>query len=390
MFFKSIVGVLLIIGVAHPSWGQDDDDKPKVTVGGALRFNYNYSTWKEGQKKRGGDFGYDIFRINAQGEHKGIKFNAEYRLYSEAFGGGMLKQGWIAYAPNDKKEIQLGLTQVPFGITRYNSNNWFFGINYYIGFEDDHDMGIKLQHKGERWEYDLAYFKNAEELIFGNNSDVSNSRYSYDIASIDLDGDGDLEVRNKEVNQVNAKLVYKIGPTEFQHHLGASLQYGGVYNLDTEDLGSHHALALHYELKANRFTLKSQVTNYKKETANPDPQPENLFAMTAYGAPYQVAAEAITYTVGLSYSLPVDWKPISNLEFYNDFGVMDKTEESFENSYMNVAGVLITAGSIYTYVDFASGKNHPWLGPVWEEAFSTGTAGANWEMRFNINLGYYF
>jgi hypothetical protein len=24
------------------------------------------SSWKEGQKKRGGDFGYDVFRVNAK------------------------------------------------------------------------------------------------------------------------------------------------------------------------------------------------------------------------------------------------------------------------------------------------------------------------------------
>jgi hypothetical protein len=82
-------------------------------------------------KKRGGDFGYDVFRINAKAKYKGIKLNAEYRLYSEGFGGGMLKQGWLAYDFDSKNEIQVGLTQVPFGITTYNSHNWFFSLNYY-------------------------------------------------------------------------------------------------------------------------------------------------------------------------------------------------------------------------------------------------------------------
>ena len=47
----------------------------------------------------------------------------------------MLKQGWIAYDLNNASELQLGLTQVPFGITQYNSHNWFFSLNYYIGLE---------------------------------------------------------------------------------------------------------------------------------------------------------------------------------------------------------------------------------------------------------------
>ena len=72
-------------------------EKPEVQIGGALRFNYNLSSWKEGQKNRGGDFGYDVFRVNAKAKYKGVKLNAEYRLYSEGFGGGMLKQGWVGY-----------------------------------------------------------------------------------------------------------------------------------------------------------------------------------------------------------------------------------------------------------------------------------------------------
>lgn len=132
---------------------------PEVAIGGALRFNYNLSTWKPAQKRRGGDFGYDLFRINAKAAYKGINLNAEYRLYSNAFGGGMLKQGWFGYHFDETNEIQLGLTQVPFGIQQYNSNNWFFNLPYYVGLEDDHDMGIKYIHTGDKVEYQLAFLK---------------------------------------------------------------------------------------------------------------------------------------------------------------------------------------------------------------------------------------
>jgi len=130
-------------------------EKPELHIGGALRFNYNLSSWKEGQKKRGGDFGYDVFRVNAKAKYKGIKLNAEYRLYSEGFGGGMLKQGWFGYDFTPENNLQIGLTQVPFGITQYNSHNWFFSINYYVGMEDDHDMGVKYTHSDENRDWAL-------------------------------------------------------------------------------------------------------------------------------------------------------------------------------------------------------------------------------------------
>tara|TARA_R110001583_G_scaffold163880_1_gene316343 strand:- start:27710 stop:28858 length:1149 start_codon:yes stop_codon:yes gene_type:complete len=360
-------------------------DKPEVQVGGALRYNYNLSSWKDGQKERGGDFGYDVFRINAKAKYKGIKLNVEYRLYSEGFGGGMLKQGWIGYDFTPENNLQIGLTQVPFGITQYNSHNWFFSINYYVGLEDDHDMGIKYTHSGEKWEYALAFFKNAEEMRFGSDSDMSNSRYSYDVGS-----SSDGSYRNKEVNQFNAKIIRKFSNGSINHKIGASAQYGGIYNIDTKNTGNQYSLAAHYELTAGKFDLKAQISKYKYNTENPTGENNDVIAMTAYGYPYMVASEATTYTLGAAYSVPVEWGPISNLQFYNDFGLIAKSVDSFEDSLMNVTGVLVSAGNVYTYIDFAAGKNQPWLGSEWTNALAKGIADANWEMRFNINIGYYF
>lgn len=360
-------------------------EKPEISVGGALRFNYNLSSWKEGQKKRGGDLGYDVFRVNAKAKYKEVKLNAEYRFYSEGFGGGMLKQGWLGYDFSTKNNLQIGLTQVPFGITQYNSHSWFFSINYYVGLEDDHDMGIKYTHTDDKWMYVLAFFKNAEELRFGSNSDASDSRYSYDVGS-----SSDGLYRNKEVNQFDLKIARKFSVGKCKQTVGASAQYGGMYNLDTRKTGNHYALAAHYELNAGNLNLKAQVAKYKYETKNPAGQSNDVIAMTAYGAPYLVASEATTYTIGPAYSVPVKWGPISNLQFYNDFGFLDKTNDSFEDTFMNVTGVLITAGNIYTYVDLAQGKDQPWIGSEWTNALSDGTSEAKWETRLNINIGYYF
>lgn len=387
LFIHRISFLLIILLSCLNSYGQE---QPELQVGGALRFNYNLSTWKEGQKTRLGDFGYDMFRINAKAAYQGVKLNAEYRLYSASFGGGMLKQGWVGYDFNDRNNLQIGLTQVPFGITQYNSNNWFFNITYYTGLEDDHDMGIKYSHSGDRWEYSFAFFKNAEELVFGNNSDISDSRYSYDVSSIDINGDGAMNFRNKEINQLNGKVAFITGNEIFKQKIGVSGQYGGLYNLETSQTGKHYASAIHYELKAGRTDIKAQIASYNYNPKNPVAETKQVIAMTAYGAPYLVASKAILYTFSLAYALPVKWDPVSKLRFYNDFGYMNKPLKEFENSIMNVTGILVIAGNVYTYFDAAAGKNHPWLGPEWTNALASGTANAAWHLRFNINLGYYF
>ncbi|MCP9201247.1 hypothetical protein MKO06_15155 [Gramella sp. GC03-9] len=359
-----------------PVLGQEE--KPKLDLGGALRFNYNLSSWKEGQKDRGGDFGYDMFRINVKGSYADLYVDAEYRFYSDAFGGSFLKQAWMGYRFDEKREVQIGLSQVPFGIQQYNSHNWFFNLTYYMGLEDDHDMGVKYVHKGEHFEYDLAFYKNAEEQIFGNTSEASPSRYSYDIVG-----------RNKEVNQFNGKLIYKTGE-QFQQRIGASAQYGGIYNLDTRRTGHHSGIALHYEFFVNDWNLKLQGMTIDHDPENAERESNEIIQMGAYGAPYSVASDFNIYTLAVSKSIPVSLGPISNLEFYNDFGYMDKKVTSFEDSFMNVTGVLITAGQIYTYVDYAAGYNQSWLGGNFVDDFAEGNPDAKWEARFNINIGYYF
>jgi hypothetical protein len=374
-FSKNYFLLILALLMSFPILAQD---KPEFKIGGALRFNYNLSSWKQAQKKRGGDFGYDMFRINAKAAYKGIFLNAEYRLYSKDFGGGFLKQGWIGYNFNKLDQVHLGLTQVPFGIQQYNSHNWFFTLTYYVGLEDDHDMGIKYMHTGEKIEYQLAFFKNAEELRFGNNTETSPNRYSYDITG-----------RNKEVNQFNGKFIYKFGK-ESASKLGVSLEYGGLFNLDTEEMGNHAAFAAHYEISKGKWNVKAQFIIASHNPKNAEGESNDVVTMAAYGASYEVAANFNMYSLGISRNFPVAWGPVSNLQVYNDFAFMQKKAFGFTDSFMNVTGVLVSAGNLYTYVDYAAGYNHSWLGGNFVDDFSKGNPEAKWEARFNINIGYYF
>jgi hypothetical protein len=356
------------------------EDEPIINIGGALRFNYNLSSWKDDQLERGGDFGYDVFRINVNAAYKGIKLNAEYRHYSDGFGGGMLKQGWFQYDFSNESQIQVGLNQVPFGIQQYNSNNWFFNMTYYVGFEDDHDMGIKYIRDTGPWQWQAAYYKSAEDLVFGS-SEPSPDRYSYDITG-----------RNKENNQVDFKLLRRLGDS-LAHEFGASLQGGLLYNLDTEDNGTRYAGAIHYEYKtpSSPWNVKLQAMLYRFNPEYAANNKLNFVEMGAYGANYNVANRGEIYTAGVSYHLPVDTRILQGITFYDNYGYYNKRVDGFENSHMNVLGALFTAGPMYIYTDAAFGYNQPWLGPVWENAFTSGTPGdTKWHMRFNINMGYYF
>lgn len=198
----------------------------------------------------------------------------------------MLKYGWIGYQFNDKSQMQLGLTGVPFGIQPIASHNFFLQIAYYIGLEDDSDMGIKYLYQGDTWDFTLAFFKNADELLFGSDNETSDDRYGYDVAG-----------RNKENQSFNGQAFYKFGESTRQR-LGGSAEFGQLYNLDTRKNGTHYAFALHYELTTQKVSLKAQLTTYAMNPKNGEGDDDELISMTAYGAPYLVAAKSKRVHVG--------------------------------------------------------------------------------------------
>lgn len=372
--------VLLFISISFmcitfPALAQD---KPQLKLGGALRFNYNYSDWKAGNKSRGGDFGFDVFRLNVDASYKSLILSAEYRFYAASSGGGMLKNGWVGYQFDEANQIQLGLTSVPFGIQPYTSNSYFFNINYYLGLEDDSDMGIKYVYRKGNWELAAAFFKNADVLDFGEGSETSPDRYAYDVVG-----------RNKEVNQGNAQLIYHWGD-QWKQQLGGSAMLGALYNLDTDKMGNHTAFALHYSVNYKRWNLKAQYTKYQMNPKNKEGEDRTLVSMAAFGAPYNIAAKADTYIASLSYTLPVNKGFLDAICVYNDFSMMDKREKGFHDSYQNVTGCLLSMGPIFAYIDYALGKNHSWLGNDWSNAFAEGGLTNSWDARLNINIGYYF
>lgn len=352
-------------------------ERPKLHIGGALRFNYNLSDWKPGSLDRGGDFGYDVFLLHPQASYKKFLLDADFRFYSTAFGGFMLKYGWIGYRFNEQNQLEVGLTRVPFGIQPAGAHNFFFQIAYYVGLEDDSDMGIKFRHSGEHWEYTLAFYKNAEELLFGSDNEVSDDRYGYDVAG-----------RNKEINQFNGQLFYKYGQTTRQC-IGFSAEFGQLYNLDTRDNGIHYAFAVHYELKQKGLSLMAQLTTYALNPENTAGEDRDLISMTAYGAPYLVAAKANIYSLSAGYKFWIKWGPLKSLQIYNDFGWLQKHKKNLHDSFQNVSGCLIDAGPVQTYIDYALAKNHAWIGPDWS-GFGPGVVSNSWHARFNINIGYYF
>jgi hypothetical protein len=363
-----------------------------VRVGGAFRFNYIYKDWDEDFQGLG-ELAFDTARINLDLDDDASPMSGsfEYRYYRDKFADGhdysMIHHAWIGRKFGERREVQAGITKVPFGILPYASHNWFFQLPYYLGFEDDYDLGVKFIGDYAPWNIQAAYFARDEGNYFGDSDD--SARYAYDLVREGTNG-------NAERNQFNGRLAYTMEPREgYSTEIGVSLMVGDISNDNPlGGDGSRYAMAAHLVGNYDRWNLMLQAIHYNfdlNNDPNRDASPNGSFVVLgAYDAEYYVASVASVYTAGLAYTLPVDWQRIKSLTFYNDFSLMDKQESDFHDSMQNVLGCAVDAEPFYIYIDLAMGKYHPWLGGDWTTALASGGLESDWHTRFNINVGLYF
>jgi hypothetical protein len=177
-----------------------------------------------------------------------------------------------------------------------------------------------------------------------------------------------------------------LGSTE----VGLSGQYGQLYNSITDDKGDRWAGAVHLNGFYGPFNLMLQAARYEYHPENPTGVDDDQILMGAFAVAAPVASEGTVYVANVAYDLPVEWGPISKLTFYNDYSILVKDEDDFNDSQINTLGCLVTAGPVFTYIDYILGKNAQFLGGG-SEAFGAATdSDDDWNARFNINVGYYF
>ena len=340
-----------------------------IHIGGAVRFQYSYRDWDQNDRNRGGDFDFDLFRLDVNGSIGDVTVSAQYRWYQYM---DVVHHAYIGYQLTDTWNVQLGITQVPFGQLDYASNSFFLSTGYPVGLEDDFDTGIAFIGQFEQHDLRLAFFKNDEKggvngAMPGNNP---YARYSYDVVAT---GDG---TPMAELNTLNGRYAYNFANTE----VGVSLQHSGLEG-ETGSLGDHNAYAVHIRSQFDNIEVMFQYTDYQYNLdAGGD-----FIKVASFESLETIPAAAKLYSLNVSYSMPVAIGPVSHLKFYNDVNLMtDKSGDFQQDSIMNVLGIAVTAGGVYAQIDLATGKNQPFVGGFLNQDND------HYNSRFNINIGYYF
>ncbi|MGM0516666.1 MAG: carbohydrate porin [Pseudomonadota bacterium] len=350
--------------------------KPSINVGGAVRFNYTYDDANDGND-RGGDLKFDTFRLNFDGEIGDVILSAEWRWY-EYFSA--VHHAWVGYEFTDDLMAKAGVFQVPFGVVPYNSHNFYFSSLYYAGLEDNYDFGVGTTYTPGDWRFDLAFLKN-DERTWGPKFDGSGDTDTYSANVVGYNGNqGTTESVNTAV--VRAEYDYQVSD-KLTLKPGASLKYGQLDGDASGGDGEYYAAAAHLVADYDRWNVQLQYTDWEYDLDDPS---ADFINYGYYSGLYTGPLSAQAVTANVAYTLPVEWGPVSSLSFYNDYSLIFDKNNNYDDTYMNVTGMAVSAGGIYAYFDIINGENQPFVAGA--------MAGPNQSNDdntiFNINVGYYF
>ncbi|MFC3032294.1 carbohydrate porin [Pseudoalteromonas fenneropenaei] len=350
-----------------------------IKVGGAVRTNFSSTSYDDDSKNRGGDFDFDMFRIDFSGKVGDIGLNAELRVFDYMTA---IKFAYLSYDINRDWQAQLGLTKVPFGNWPYNSHSYFFSTNYYLGLEDDHDLGILFKRQlRDNWQLDLGFFKNDELGGVDGYVEDRTHRYSYDIVGLRAQSEGIYATPSQAVGEYNTfagRIAYVLPHKGGQSEWGLSALAGGLHD-GTTRVGDYSAWAVHFNGNYGPWNVQLQHGKYDYDVTD-----VAQVAVGAYAFYDSIAAAASMSSFNVAYAMKVNWGPVQHVQFYNDFGMVYSKSDGSADTWMNVTGMSFGAGAFFSYFDIVHAKNQPFIGG------SIAGDSDDTERRYNLNFGYYF
>jgi hypothetical protein len=374
---------------AHPAKSQEPDTLPDayvapdplpddyVMLDAGFWLNYTYNLFDKTDRDKQGDFGpgNSMFRVGFTARFKRFIGQVRLRWYSYA---RVWEYGWMGYRWKNGNQIEVGMTKVPFGVLPFGSYDYWFDIPYYLGFNNQYDVGAKWSQTF------LADVLDVQAGVFKNTAIAASddlARFSYDVVRVA----GEPAAQNEETNQVNARLALKSSIVEG----GLSLQYGQLYNYDTRKRGQQYAAAVHATATYANISLQLQAMQYLFEPKNLATAPNDVVYVGAFADAYPIAKGGRVLSANVAYDIHVG-RVIDSIRCYDNYSVLIKDQASFEDSRMNSLGCSVLAGPVFAFVDWIAAQNAPYLGVPTATAFTAGEPDPRWHSMFNVNLGFYF
>jgi len=347
--------------LSTPSRAADTPDTYDFHLGGAVRFNYG---WRDDGPSSA--FQPELVRLSANGESGRLFGSAQYRWYD---GYDMVHHAWLGWKFDDTSDIRAGILQVPFALLPYSAQSFWFNTDYYLGFDDDYDLGMVWQRKTGPHHWHAGVFFGDE---YGDAARFE--RYSFDVANT-------TNAPYREHGQLNLRHEYQHEAGAYTLKLGSSLRLARLQNRRDGGHERHIAAAAHTDLTRGPFTAQLQWIYYHYDV------PGQRLALSAFAAPFEIAAKAHVPSFNLVYRLPHSgW--LDSITCYNNYSAALVSGKGLRDSQQNVTGCMFGKDKALLYVDWIAGYNMWFAGGPGIGIDESGQG--RWHSRLNINLGFYF
>lgn len=335
--------------------------------GGHARVNLDYRDWVLEDEIR-----IDFESVKLTGNlswDSGNTFNFDVRYY-DTLSKVILRYADFAWKLDEHSQLSFGVTRVPFGLQQYLSDSFWYSINYYVGLEDDYDIGFVYHLQEDEHSWKFGYFI-ADEL----NNGSEHARYSFDVSSV-------AGIDYEEDGQVN--LYYEYAPIWLQNRksrLGFSLQMGQIAAPD-DSHHKHTAWSVFYRQPYGPWQTSVQLSHY-----NFDIEAQQL-QLSAFDADFPVARKAKTLVLNQSYRISALPTFLDAALLYAELGIANSGIDAGDKSRQWVLGGSLMSGNFVFYLDIIHGENMWFSGGQGVALHFPDDIGQT--RRVNLSLAYHF
>lgn len=356
------VFAMLLLAVPARLPAQETAEPDRFDLGGAIRINYG---WKDYDPADPDKFDLELVRVDLDCRRGRFICSAQYRWYE---GFSAVHHAWVGWEPSAGHRVRVGVLQVPFGLLPYASHSFWFGSGYYLGIEDDYDLGAAWTGQAGEWRLDAAVFAGDE---YGTGREYG--RYSFDVATTPGHP-------FRERGRVVARVERAFAGGGWEWKLGGSLAAGEVERRPDGARFDRRAAALHAEARRGPLELEAQWVRYRYDV------PGNRIALSGFLFPFEIAARADVLTANAAWTFEdAGW--FDSITCYNDYSTTRAEGAGLDDSVQNVTGCSFSRGVMTTYVDWIAGRNM-WFAGGRGIGIDAGDGG--WKSRLNVNFGFYF
>ncbi|WP_025884579.1 hypothetical protein [Asaia prunellae] len=253
--------------------------------------------------------------------------------------------------------------------------------------EEVYNVGVSLEHKTNRWSFDLGFFPTTAPNAVGRSAD--SARYSVNISGhgASLPNGSNNDERYMTVGRIG----YQLQPGKERNlTLTGSFWFSTIHNYSTHEDGQRRAFAL--SLKRNSGAWRFKLMGVRQDMDLRNPGMNDIVTVGDYDSPYNIATHATILFVEGARTIDTGKFPLKLDLFANYANVWKDVSYHAPNTQRLSLGAFWSdkaTNRFRVWSEFYLSRNDPYIGAG---QYTNGAAGGGdnrYKSSFLIIFGYY-